>query len=265
MKKIYLYGNWKMNKGIKETSDFINRMKSIINFSDPLKNMLDEDKLEIAVFPSFVSLVTAKMELSGDVPMNIYIGSQNLFYEEKGAFTGEISWSMLKEVNCKYSLIGHSERRHIFKEDDFLISKKVGASLENGITPVLCYGETLEERKKGETENVVKRQIGSVLKSLDADLLKKEIIFAYEPVWAIGTGHSAKPEDAERVCKYTREYIGSIIGAEKSQIVPILYGGSVKASNADQLLNRQNIDGALVGGASLDPASFLGIIKPFLE
>lgn len=266
MKKIYLYGNWKMFKGIEQTENFINDLSEYMENHLWIRQMLKNDRLEIGLFPSFTSLASAQKVLTstGLDKMNVYIGSQNFHYEEKGAYTGEVSWSMLNEIDCNYSLIGHSERRHIFGESDELISQKVRSALRNSIIPVLCYGETLEERENGETERVVARQISSALQdSSNNTPIIGSIIYAYEPVWAIGTGRSAMPEDAEDVCRYTRKCISSVLGEKQSGNAKILYGGSVKSSNSESLLSQSDIDGVLVGGASLQVDSFLNIVKPF--
>ncbi len=263
MKKIYLYGNWKMYKGIEQSEKFINDLSEYMENNSWVRQMLKDDRLEIGLFPSFTSLASAQKVLTstGLDKMNVHIGSQNFYYEEKGAFTGEVSWSMLNEISCNSSLIGHSERRHIFGESDEMISQKVRSALSNGIIPVLCCGETLEERENGETERVVARQISTSLQGLDNN--ENNIIYAYEPVWAIGTGRSAMPEEAEDVCRYTRKCISSVLGGKYSGNAKILYGGSVKSSNAESLLNQPDIDGVLVGGASLQVDSFLDIVKPF--
>lgn len=265
MKKIYLYGNWKMNKGIEQTNCYLHDLSQSIENNSWIKRMLQEDTLEIALFPPFISLLSAQKAISSEglEAVNVKIGSQNLHYEEKGAFTGEVSWSMLTDISCRLSLIGHSERRHLFGESEDEIRKKVKAALDNGIQPVLCYGETLEERQRGETEGVVERQITTALHCIGNNSIIQNIIYAYEPVWAIGTGLAAKPEDAEEVCRYTRTLIETLVAKQISENARILYGGSVKASNAESILTQPDIDGVLVGGASLDVGSFLDIVKPF--
>jgi triosephosphate isomerase len=268
MEKIYLYGNWKMNKGVGDTEDFIHGLKSEIEKRDGIRSMLTSDKLEIAIFPSFISLVKAKEAICSCnlQAMNVTMGSQNVFYKESGAYTGEISWAMLKDIECMYTLVGHSERRHIFGESDELISQKTRSALEKDLTVILCFGETLNERENGDTESVVERQIFSALQGIEKEnpVLEK-LILAYEPVWAIGTGKSAKPEDAEKVCSFAREKLSSLLGSERASKCPILYGGSVKPSNSELLLGQNNIDGVLVGGASLDPVTFLDIVEPFAK
>ncbi len=245
-KKIYLYGNWKMNNTYSETEKFFAEFPGVY---EPLKS---DSNLEVGIFAPFTSLWPLSQ---GAKKCGIVYGAQNVYYEPKGAFTGEISIPMLKEYDVTHIIIGHSERRHIFGESDELIAKKVKAVLDAGMTPVLCYGETLEERESGNTFAVMERQLKSAIKDLSPEETAK-IIYAYEPVWAIGTGKTATPDQAEEVCGWSRKLIGN----EK---VVILYGGSVKGSNAKELLSMKDIDGALVGGASLKPESFLEIYTAY--
>ena len=244
-KKIYLYGNWKMNNTYSETEKFFTEFPAAY---DAVKDA----NLEVGIFAPFTSLWPLSQ---GAKKSGIVFGAQNVYYEPKGAFTGEISIPMLKEYDVTHIIIGHSERRHIFGESDELIAKKVKAVLDAGMIPVLCYGETLEERESGNTFNVMERQLKSAIEKLSPDEIAK-IIYAYEPVWAIGTGKTATPDQAEEVCAWSRKLIGN-------DSVVILYGGSVKGSNAKELLNMKDIDGALVGGASLKPASFLEIYTAY--
>ena len=241
-KKIYLYGNWKMNNNYAETEKFLADFPAVY---EPYKN---DSNLEVGIFAPFTSLWPLSQ---GAKKIGIVYGAQNVYYEPKGAFTGEISIPMLKEYGVTHIILGHSERRHIFGESDELIAKKVKAVLDAGLTPVFCYGETLEERESGNTFTVMERQLKAAIKDLTPEEIKK-IIYAYEPVWAIGTGKSATSEQAEEVCEWSRKLIGD-------NSVVILYGGSVKGSNAKELLSMKDIDGALVGGASLKPESFLEI------
>ena len=238
-KKIYLYGNWKMNMTAAETKKFFDE------FAGVYKPASD---LEVGVFSPFTSLWALA---EGAKKSGVVFGAQNVYFEAKGAFTGEVSIPMLAEIGVTHVILGHSERRHIFGESDEMIAKKVKAVLDAGMIPVLCYGETLEEREAGNTFKVMERQLKSALSGLKPEEVAK-IIYAYEPVWAIGTGKSATSEQAQEVCEWSRK----LIADEK---VVILYGGSVKGSNAKELLSMKDIDGALVGGASLKPASFLEI------
>ena len=245
-KKIYLYGNWKMNNTYSETEKFF------ADFEPAYEPYKSDANLEVGIFAPFTSLWPL---YQGAKKCGIVFGAQNVYYEPKGAFTGEISIPMLQEYKVTHIILGHSERRHIFLESDELIAKKTKAVLDAGIIPVLCYGETLEEREAGNTFNVMERQLKSALNGLTPDEIAK-IIYAYEPVWAIGTGKTATPDQAEEVCGWSRKLIGN-------DNVVILYGGSVKGSNAKELLSMKDIDGALVGGASLKPASFLEIYAAY--
>ena len=242
-KKIYLYGNWKMNMNAAETKKFFDEFAGVYKAADDL---------EIGVFSPFTSLWALA---EGAKKNKVVFGAQNVYFEEKGAFTGEVSIPMLKEIGVTHVILGHSERRHIFGEPDEMIAKKVKAVLNAGMIPVLCYGETLEEREGGNTFKVMERQLKSAIESLKPEEIAK-IIYAYEPVWAIGTGKSATSAQAQEVCEWSRKLIGN-------NNVVILYGGSVKGSNAKELLSMKDIDGALVGGASLKPASFLEIYTEY--
>ena len=235
-----------MNNTYKETEKFF------VDF-EPAYAPLKEDKnLEVGIFAPFTSLWPLSL---GAKKNGIVFGAQNVYYEKSGAFTGEISIPMLQEYDVTHIILGHSERRHIFLESDEVIAKKVKAVLDAGIIPVFCYGETLEERESGNTFNVMERQIKSAIENLTPQETAK-IIYAYEPVWAIGTGKTATPDQAEEVCGWSRKLIGQ-------ENAVILYGGSVKGSNAKELLSMKDIDGALVGGASLKPSSFLEIYTAY--
>jgi len=249
MRKKLIAGNWKMNLDFKNAMDLVKDLKAKdINF----------DKTDVLVFPPYVYL-TEIIKILGD--SEIEAGSQNLYCEEKGAFTGEVSPMMLKSIGCLYTIIGHSERRHIFNEDNELINKKVKKAFEFGLKPVLCVGETLQQRKNKELFDVVKNQTEEGLKSIKIES-GDELIMAYEPVWAIGTGENATPEQAEEMHEFIRnEVLKNIYGEEISNKLRILYGGSVKPENSKGLLEKPDIDGALVGGASLKADSYYGIIK----
>jgi triosephosphate isomerase len=242
-------GNWKMNKDIKETFDFLL----------PLKNNLIGQNLsvEVVVCPPFTSLFVASEMLK---ETNIKLGAQNVFYEVEGAYTGEISPKMLKSVKCEYVIIGHSERRKYFYETDEIVNKKVKKAIEFGLKPIICVGETLEEREKGITFNVLERQVKGAFEGLSSDQIK-EVVIAYEPVWAIGTGRNATPEQAQEAQKFIRELVAELFNDEVAQNLTIQYGGSVTSENAYSLLSQPDVDGALVGGASLKVDSFLKIIK----
>jgi triosephosphate isomerase (TIM) len=190
----------------------------------------------------------------------IKLGAQNMHFEDKGAFTGEISASMLNSVGCEYVILGHSERRTIFNENDEMINLKIKKAIEKGLKPIFCIGETLDEREKGITKDVVKRQVEKGLQGVSSNEMKN-IMIAYEPVWAIGTGKTATPEQAQEVHEFIRSLVNQIFSKSISESLVIQYGGSVKPENATELLSQKDIDGALVGGACLKAESFLGIIE----
>ena len=237
-RRLILAGNWKMHKTVREAKEFVSML---------INEMKDFKEFEIVVAPPFTALSEVGEILKGS---NIKLAAQNMFYEEKGAFTGEISPLMLKELGVEYVIIGHSERRHIFGESDELIRKKVKSALEHGLTPILCVGEKLEEREKGLTFNVVERQIKEALYGLSAEEVEK-IVIAYEPVWAIGTGKVARPYQAQEVHSYIRKLLSEMFGEEVAKKVRILYGGSIKPENFLPIIAQPDVDGGLVGGASL--------------
>jgi triosephosphate isomerase len=212
---------------------------------------------DVIICPPFTSLSEANSLIRNTF---IKLGAQNMHFEESGAFTGEISASMLKSVGCEYVILGHSERRTIFGEKDDLINKKIKKALQSGLKPIFCVGETLEERERNITSNVIENQITNGLRDISSDDLKK-IIIAYEPVWAIGTGKTATPQQAEEVHEFIRNLIKKNFSDQSSENIIIQYGGSVKADNAAELLSQKDIDGALVGGACLKADSFIAIIK----
>lgn len=249
MRKKVIAGNWKMNKNLSESvsliSDIINGLKNI------------NTKADVIICPPFTSLETANALIKNS---NIKLGAQNMCSEDSGAYTGEISADMLKSVGCQFVILGHSERRAIFNEPDELINKKVKKALAKGLDVIFCIGESLDERESGSTFNIVKSQIEKGLSGItELDLAK--IIIAYEPVWAIGTGKTASPEQAEEVHLYIRNKIKELFSSEATENLIIQYGGSVKPENSEELLSQPNIDGALVGGACLKSDSFLEIIK----
>lgn len=248
MRKIVIAGNWKMHKDLNETVSLISEIKSQYEKSD---------NVDAIVAPPFTSLETAN-ELLKDSPIGL--SAQNMSYEDSGAFTGEISGKMLKSVGCEYVILGHSERRTIFKESDETINKKIKKALEVGLKPIFCIGETLEEREADITEKVVETQIREGLKDIGENELS-ELIVAYEPVWAIGTGKTATPDQAQEVHKFIRNLVSGLYSSNLADNLTIQYGGSVKPENAADLLGQPDIDGALVGGACLKADSFLGIIK----
>lgn len=216
------------------------------------------DAVDVAVYPPFVYLAEAAEILSGSA---IELGAQDLYWKPSGAFTGAISGPMLRDVGCQRVLVGHSERRHVFGEQDEETEQKIQAAFANGLKPTLCVGETIGERENGQTEQVVERQLQSGLEGCTAEQAKRGLSIAYEPVWAIGTGHTAKPSQVGEVHAMIRAWLTDRLGAEVASETPIQYGGSVKASNVDQLMAVADVDGALVGGASLEAESFQRIVE----
>jgi len=242
-------GNWKMCKNLEQTRELINGLKLKLDFN--LKGVT------VIVCPPFTSLSMANSLVQGS---DIQLGAQNMYQEEEGAFTGEISAGMLLAAGCKYVILGHSERRQYFGETNELINKKAKKALESGLLPIICVGELLEEREKGITEQVVSAQVRGVLKGLTVDDLAKSII-AYEPVWAIGTGKTATPDQAQAVHQFIRKIVGQMHSWSVAERLPIQYGGSVKPDNAADLFAQPDIDGGLVGGACLKADSFAQIVK----
>jgi triosephosphate isomerase len=247
MRKKVIAGNWKMNKDLNESQDLVSK---IIN------GLGNDTKCDVIVCPPFTSL----NEVSSLIKTTpVKLGAQNLHFEDSGAITGDVSASMLKSVGCEYVIIGHSERRNIFGEQDEVINKKIKKALEHNLKPIFCVGELLEQREDGTTMEVVKNQILNGLKDITPEQLS-DIIVAYEPVWAIGTGKTATPEQAQEVHAAIRELIVENFSEDAADNLVIQYGGSVKPENAGELLSKKDIDGALVGGACLKADSFLGII-----
>lgn len=246
MRQKIIAGNWKMHKTVQQGLDFTNRLAGLVK----------DEGVEVVLAPTFTALYAVAEAVKGT---NIGLAAQNVHWEDEGAYTGEISAPMLKEIGCKYVIIGHSERRQYFGETDETVNKKVLAVLKHNLTPIICVGETLDQREQGVTRQVVRTQTLAALKGLDADTIAK-LVIAYEPVWAIGTGKTASAEDAQDVIAYIRSVIKELAG-EAADKIRIQYGGSVKPANTAGLMSQPDIDGALVGGASLDPESFAGIIK----
>jgi triosephosphate isomerase len=242
-------GNWKMNKDFRQTEDLIEALKK--NVEPNLAGV------KIVLCPPFTSLELAS-RLTKGTPFAV--GAQNMYYEDEGAFTGEVSPGMLKSVGCQYVILGHSERRQYFGETDEFINRKVIKAQASGLVPIVCVGETLEQREQNITDKVVTAQVRGVLKDITAQQVQN-LIIAYEPVWAIGTGRTATPQQAEEVHMLIRKLLGDLYGAQVAETVIIQYGGSVKADNAAELLWQPNVDGALVGGACLKADSFSAIIK----
>lgn len=243
-------GNWKMNKTIGEALTFSSGLSAFLK---------DETRKpgwpEILVCPPFIALPALAGALTGT---EIKVGAQNLSWEKKGAFTGEVSGSMVKDAGCEYVIAGHSERRHIFGETDEVVGRKVRAALDAGLRPILCVGETLGEREAGETLAVCRTMTEMGLAAVTPEELGT-VVVAYEPVWAIGTGKDAKPDDAEEVIDSIRDTMARVF-KDAAQNVRILYGGSVKSTNIRGFMSKETIDGALIGGSSLDPEEFLRIV-----
>lgn len=233
-----------------------------VGFARQLKGVLSGlSGVEVAVCPPFTALALVAEALHGT---DIAVGAQDVYWEDQGAFTGEVSPVMLKDAGCRYVIIGHSERRQFFGETDEKVNRKVKAVLSHGLTPIMCVGETLEEREAGVTGKVVRTQTEAGLNGLAPEQVAGMVI-AYEPVWAIGTGKTASDEDAQQVIGFIRGLVKDLYGAGAAESVRIQYGGSVKPGNAAGLMARPDIDGALVGGASLDVESFVGIIRAVAE
>jgi triosephosphate isomerase (TIM) len=249
MRQPFIAGNWKMNNTVTEAQTLV---KALI---DDLNRL---DKVETAVCPPFVSLNAVKDLIKGS---KVKLGAQNLFYEEKGAFTGEVSALMLAGL-CDYVIIGHSERRQYFQESSQVVSKKIAAALGQKIKPILCVGEVVKEYESGRTQEVVSGQVSESLAGI-TDI--KDLVIAYEPVWAIGTGRAATGTAANQTIKMIRDLIGSKYSAADSAKLRILYGGSVTAANIAEFVRQPDIDGALVGGASLKAPEFINIVKQTAE
>lgn len=247
--KPVLAGNWKMHKGPAETREFFASFLELYP--------LHEDRT-VAFFPPAISLQAARAALGERT--DILLGVQNIYWEKKGAFTGETSAGMAADAGAQLVLVGHSERRHVFGETTEETVRKVRAALDAGLQAMLCVGETIEQRRAGDEERVVREQLGPVLENLSAeDTVRLSI--AYEPVWAIGTGETASPEDAAAMHRSIREQLRQHLGPDAAGEIPILYGGSVSPDNARELLAQPNVDGVLVGGASLDPQRFAAICQ----
>lgn len=246
MRKAIIAGNWKMHYTPEEAVKLVNELKPLVK----------DATCDVVVCPTFVCLDAVLKAVEGS---NIKVAAQNMHFEEKGAFTGEIAPGMLEAMGVSYVVLGHSERREYFNETDETCNKKVLKALEVGIDPILCCGETLEERETDKTKDVVKAQIVAGLANVKAEELEK-VVIAYEPIWAIGTGKTATAEQANDVIAYIREVIASIYG-EVANKVRIQYGGSVKPGNVVEIMGQSDIDGALVGGASLEPADYIALVN----
>ncbi len=244
-------GNWKLHHGPQDTRRFIQLLNADLRHTS---------SVQVVVAPPFTSLAAAHEALQGS---DIALAAQNCWHEDKGAFTGEVAPSMLREIGVRYVILGHSERRQLFLEADDLINKKLKAALAANLQPIFCIGETLQEREEGRTQAVVAQQVRLGLQGLAADELRS-LVLAYEPVWAIGTGKTASPAQAQEVHAAIRKLLRDLHGDDLAQRTRILYGGSVKADNAEALFSQEDIDGGLVGGASLKADSFVPIVRAAL-
>ncbi|MCE1247484.1 MAG: triose-phosphate isomerase [Firmicutes bacterium] len=248
MRVPFLAGNWKMFKTVREA---LNLVEGLINDTKGIKDR------EIVVCPPFTALHAVAKAIDGT---NIRLGAQNMYFKENGAFTGEVSPEMIKEIGCRYVILGHSERRNIFGETDELINQKLKAAISWGLNPILCVGESLQQRENGETQAWVGSQVKADLEGLTPSEVEK-LVIAYEPIWAIGTGKTDTPQGANDTISMVRNLIAENSSYEVAQKVRILYGGSVKPQNIDNFMAEKDIDGALVGGASLEVESFARIVK----
>jgi len=244
----FIAGNWKMNKTVEEALALVKELKG---------SLKEVKEVEVAVAPPFTALYPVSQELKGS---SIHLASQNLFWEEKGAFTGEISPGMLKECGCRYAIIGHSERRQYFSETDETVNRRIKAAFNHGLKVIFCIGETLQEREGKKTFSVVEGQLEGGLKGIGEKEMG-QIVLAYEPVWAIGTGKTATPEQAEEVHRFIRQQLERLYSKRVSELIRIQYGGSVTPENVKGLMDQEDIDGALVGGASLKAESFARIVR----
>jgi triosephosphate isomerase len=253
-RKPLISGNWKMHHNHFEALQLVQKLSYLITAED-------HDAVEVSVHPPFTDLRTVQTYfMSEKEPIPIALGAQHCHHEEKGAFTGEVSPQMLAKLDVQYVIAGHSERRELFGETDEVVNAKVRAILKAGMTPILCCGETLEEREAGATEAKVRGQVEAGLAGLSKDQVGAMVI-AYEPIWAIGTGRTASSEDAQAVCALVRQVVGERFGDEAASTVRVQYGGSVKPTNAAELMAQPDIDGALVGGASLEADDFARIVQ----
>jgi triosephosphate isomerase len=249
----FIAGNWKMFKTIGETKDFCTKLLG----DGELLRILASRRVEAAIAPPFTALSAAAEVLHGSA---VHLCGQDVFWAESGAYTGEVSPVMLADVGCRYCIVGHSERRQFFHETDETVHRKLAALIKIGLTPILCVGETLAERQKGSTFGVVEGQVRKGLSGLSLEQAD-QLTIAYEPVWAIGTGQTATPQQAQEVQAFIRRRLGEIFSPSIAEGMRILYGGSVKPDNIADLMAMEDVDGALVGGASLDPQSFSRIIR----
>ncbi|SMO68672.1 triose-phosphate isomerase [Fodinibius sediminis] len=250
MRNFLVAGNWKMNCGPEETKKLLQGIKNS-GISIP-------ETIDVLVCPPMISLTVASDELKDAA--GIALGAQNVHYEDNGAYTGEVSTQMLNEVDCEYVIIGHSERREYFGETDQTVNAKVKKSLSDGLRPVICVGESLKQRKAGEHQLIVRKQVEAALTEVDEEDAE-DLVVAYEPIWAIGTGETATPDQAQEMHKMIRGVLSDLYASNVADNIQLLYGGSMKPHNAEELLSQPDVDGGLIGGASLKADSFTEIIK----
>lgn len=248
MRKPIIAGNWKMNK---LTSEAVELAREVKNKTGTIADR------EIVLCPPFTVLSSVKEVIKGS---SIKLGAQNMYWEVRGAYTGEVSPTMLKDIGCNYVILGHSERRQYFGETNETVNKKAKIAFSIGLIPIVCVGETLQQREKGETLTVIEDQVKTGLSGLTKEE-SKGLVVAYEPVWAIGTGKTATPEEAEEVQRFIRKLLGQMFGKENAQAIRILYGGSINPDNISVLMSCEDIDGGLIGGASLNVESFLKVVR----
>jgi triosephosphate isomerase (TIM) len=248
MRRLVIAGNWKLNNTSKQAIELVTLLK---------RGLCDVTEVDIVVCPVATALTDVRDVLNES---NIGLGAQNVYWEDSGAFTGEISAPILKDIGVQYVIIGHSERRQYFAETDETVNKRIKAALKYDLTPIVCVGEVLKERESNKTFDVIKKQCEGAFAGLTVEQMEK-LIIAYEPVWAIGTGKTATPAQAQEVHQFIRKLLAKLYDEDTAQTVRIQYGGSVKPENSAELMSQPDIDGALVGGASLKADSFIGIIK----
>ena len=261
MHRKMIAGNWKMHCGQSATSDFISELEEWLESNEEGKRAsgaIESQMIEVVIAPPFTSIAAA---VAARRSRKINIAAQNAHYEPKGAFTGEVSLDMLEEAGCKYVILGHSERRHVFGETNELLERKLIATLESKVLPIFCVGELLSDREAGRTEAVLREQLEAAWHCLTSDVVAEMLVVAYEPVWAIGTGKTASDKDADDACGFIRDLAQEKFGVAASDSMRILYGGSVKPENSAGILAQNNIDGLLIGGASLNVDSFTKIIS----
>ena len=251
-RKPLISGNWKMHHTHLDAIQVVQKLAFRLRDAD-------YDKTDVSVHPTFTALRSVQTVIQSDrIP--IHLGAQNCYWEPQGAFTGEVSPPMLAKLDVSYVIVGHSERRELFGETDETVNKKVKAVFDNGMTPIMCVGETLEEREAGTTESKVVGQVNNGLAGVSGEQVAA-LVIAYEPIWAIGTGRTATPDDAQSVCGVIRATIATQFGDDAASAIRVQYGGSVKPANIGELMAQPDIDGALVGGASLDPDDFARIVQ----